>query len=84
MSSRHLRSLFASAGLALLVAGCGSGKDDPELVAANDWLQTVKAERRDDAELLSNECIEENGIPLTRDGMIAHVDCMKRKDERLG
>ena len=84
MGKRRLRSLAVSAVLALFVGGCGSSKDDPELVAANDWLQTVKAERREDAEWLSNACIEENGVPLTRDGIIAHVDCMKRKDEELG
>ena len=77
-------SFLGALALGLLVAGCSSGKDDPQLVAANDWLQNVKAERRDDAEWLSNACIEENGLPLTRDGLIAHVDCMKRKDEQEG
>ena len=77
--------LFAGAlALALLLPGCSSGKHDPELAAANDWLQQVKAERREDAEWLSNACIEERGLPLTRDGLIAHVDCMKRKDVAEG
>lgn len=83
MGRLHRRPLLASLALALFFPGCGSRQDDPQLTAANDWLQTVKAERRDDAERLSNRCIEENGIPLTRNGMIAHIDCMKRKDEQL-
>ena len=84
MRTRLHVSFLGAFALGLFAAGCSSGKDDPQLVAANDWLQKVKAERRDDAEWLSNACIEENGLPLTRDGLIAHVDCMKRKDEQEG
>ena len=79
-----LRCWIGPCMLAVSLAGCGSDRDDPELAAANAWLQQVKAERREDAAWLSNACVEENGFPLTRDGMLAHVECMKRKDERHG
>jgi hypothetical protein len=84
VAGRRLCRWTAACLLAISLGGCGSGREDPELAAANAWLQQVKAERLEDAEWLSNECVAENGFPLTRDGIIAHVDCMKRKDEQQG
>ena len=77
--------MFAAA----LLAGCYGDidKSDPryaEMERLNAWIQELKAEDRDTAELLAPECYEEGGSLLTSDGVLELSRCMRRKyDEGL-
>ena len=82
---KALPLLFAAA----LLAGCYGDIDKSDLRYAelerlNSWMQKLKAEDRDTAELLAQQCYEEGGSLLTSDGVLELSRCMRRKyDEGL-
>jgi hypothetical protein len=80
------RSTLKAAALLpiLFLAACGLGMDesDPryaEVKQANLWLKQLKLEDPDTAVLLAQECSDEVGWWLSKDGVIAMGRCMRGK-----
>lgn len=69
--------------LAVGLSGCGGiDESDPnyaEMRDLNNWLQKLKAEDRDTASLLAEQCNEEVGFSLRKEGILEMARCMRKK-----
>lgn len=78
------RTLLTGAALLAMPLGACGGMDesDPdyaEMSALNMWLKKLKAEDPDTASLLAQECNEEVGFSLRKEGILAMGRCMRGK-----